>query len=196
MCKKQRLDPRVERTRARVLSAAHRLLQTGGPTAVTYSALAHESGVGRATIYRHWPTLDTLWPALVGEVGRTAAIEPTGDLRTDLTSALRLMARNLDSPERRIEVITMLQRAQLEAEARRFVRAIERHNPVRQSLEHAHHAGALREDIDLDVAAALLSGPVLQRALMAGLKADTRFIDAVVDAFLCSQTTADTSPSG
>ena len=195
MRKRRKIDPRVERTRSRVLSAAHRLLQTGGPTAVTYSALTRESGVGRATIYRHWSTLDTLWPDLVGEVGRAAAIEPTGDLRADLTSALRVMARNLDSRERRIEVITMLQRVQLEAEARRFVRAIERHNPVRQSLEHARHAGTLREDVDLDVAAALLSGPILQRALMAGAKADARFIDAVVNAFLCSQTTADASPS-
>jgi len=194
--KRREVDPRVERTRSRVLSAAHRLLQTGGPTAVTYSALTRESGVGRATIYRHWPTLDRLWPDLVKEVGQTAAIEPTGDLRADITSALRVMARNLDSPERRIEVITMLQRAQLEAEARRFVRAIERHNPVRQSLEHAQHAGTLREDVDLDVAAALLSGPILQRALMAGVKADTRFIDAVVDAFLCSQATAGRPPSG
>jgi len=193
--KKQEVDPRVERTRAQVLAAAHRLLQTGGPTAVTYSALTRESGVGRATIYRHWPTLDTLWPDLIGEVGQAAAIEPTGDLRADLTRALKVMARNLDSPERRIEVITMLQRAQLETEARRFVRAIERHNPVRQSLEHARHAGTLRKGVDLDVAAALLSGPILQRALMAGVKADSRFIDAVVDAFLCSQTTADTSPS-
>ncbi len=196
MRKKRDVDPRVERTRSRVLSAAHALLQTGGPTAITYSALTRESGVGRATIYRHWPTLDTLWPDLVREVGRTAAIEPTGDLRADLTSALRAMARNLGSRERRIEVITMLQRAQLEAEARRFVRAIERHNPVRQSLEHAHHAGKLRKDVALDIAAALLSGPILQRALMGGVKADTRFIDAVVDAFLCSQPTAGRSPSG
>ncbi len=187
MRKKQEIDRRVERARSRVLSAAHRLLRTGGPTAVTYSALTRESGVGRATIYRHWPTLDTLWPDLIGEVGRAATIEPTGDLRAGLTSALRILARNLGSRERRIEVITMLQRAQLEAGARRFVRAIERHNPVRQSLEHARHAGTLHEDIDLDVAAALLSGPILQRALMAGVKADARFIDAVVDAFLCSQ---------
>jgi AcrR family transcriptional regulator len=49
------VDPRVVRTRLAVLEAATMLLRTEGPGAVTHARVAEAAGVGRATIYRHWP---------------------------------------------------------------------------------------------------------------------------------------------
>jgi AcrR family transcriptional regulator len=60
-------DPRIERTRAHVLSHARELLSAGGPAAVTYTALAARARVTRQTLYRHWPTREALIIDLVLE---------------------------------------------------------------------------------------------------------------------------------
>ncbi|WP_018331966.1 TetR/AcrR family transcriptional regulator [Actinomycetospora chiangmaiensis] len=59
------LDPRVERTRAHVLDHARAMLAAGGPSSMTYSALAKQARVTRQTLYRHWPTLEALYVDLV-----------------------------------------------------------------------------------------------------------------------------------
>ncbi len=53
-------DARIARTRSQVLSAARRLHQEFGAEAVTHVRVAEESGVGRTTIYRHWPDTTSL----------------------------------------------------------------------------------------------------------------------------------------
>jgi len=50
------IDPRVERSRAVITSAATDLLMEGGVHAVTVDAVIARSGVARSTIYRHFPT--------------------------------------------------------------------------------------------------------------------------------------------
>jgi AcrR family transcriptional regulator len=49
-------DPRVIRTKGKVLAVVRSILEQHGPTAVTYSAVARASGVGRQTLYNHWAT--------------------------------------------------------------------------------------------------------------------------------------------
>src|SRR5271169_3507010 len=48
-------NPRVQRTRNRILAAARELLAEAGPAGLTYSVLAERAGVTRQTLYRHWP---------------------------------------------------------------------------------------------------------------------------------------------
>ena len=50
------VDPRVTRTREKVLEVVRSILDEGGPTSVTYSAVAKTAGVGRQTLYNHWST--------------------------------------------------------------------------------------------------------------------------------------------
>ena len=49
-------DPRVVRTRARVLDAAWEVLQEVGFEGVTVELVSDRSGVARSTLYRHWRT--------------------------------------------------------------------------------------------------------------------------------------------
>jgi len=58
-------DPRVQRTRQRVLDAARELLAGVGPMAFTYTLLSERAGVTRQTLYRHWPTPTELLADLV-----------------------------------------------------------------------------------------------------------------------------------
>ena len=181
-----RTDARVQRTRARVMEAAAALIDEGGPAAVTYSALAERSGVGRATIYRHWPDLRTLWAELRGEmVGRLRA-ELVGDLATDLRTVMLRMVTALRTQGIGASLITLLERAQWDPETRRQVAEAERINPVRLALTAAVARGELPPDADLDRMCALLLGPLLYRALMTAHDVDEAYALSIADAFLAS----------
>lgn len=72
-------DPRIVRTRARVLAAAEELLVEGGPAAVTVEAVTARSGVAKTTIYRQWATHEALIAALLLNVVPELAT-PAADL--------------------------------------------------------------------------------------------------------------------
>ncbi len=186
MDRKTNIDPRVERTRASVLEAAHALLLEGGPAAVTYSALAGRAGVGRATLYRHWPRLDQLFAELIADVGDRFEIGMVGDLATDLRAALASMSAMFASPEEKARIHAMIERSLRDDEARRLIEVLESLTPARRALNLAVADGQLPADLDLDVATSLVFGPIMHRAFMTSHPVDDAFIDAVVDAFLAS----------
>jgi AcrR family transcriptional regulator len=67
--RKYRLKRRAERrddTRQRIVDAAIELHQTVGPAATTISDIADRAGVGRVTVYRHFPDELTLFRACSG----------------------------------------------------------------------------------------------------------------------------------
>ena len=51
----KRRGERQEETRQRIVDVTIELHQTIGPTATTISAIAESAGVGRVTVYRHFP---------------------------------------------------------------------------------------------------------------------------------------------
>lgn len=62
----KRRAQRQDETRQRIVDAAIELHQTIGPTATTISAIADRAGVGRVTVYRHFPDDLTLAQACSG----------------------------------------------------------------------------------------------------------------------------------
>ena len=72
-------DPRVTRTRQKVLEVVREIMDERGPLAVSYSSVAKAAGVGRQTLYNHWATPD--------EMIRDAAVEGyDGGYPTEVTS--------------------------------------------------------------------------------------------------------------
>jgi AcrR family transcriptional regulator len=53
-------DPRITRTRQRVLTAAWQLLTEVGFAEVTIDLISDRSGVARSTLYRHWNTKEEI----------------------------------------------------------------------------------------------------------------------------------------
>ena len=53
-------DPRVARSRARMVAAATDLMVESGPRGVTVDAVAERSGVAKSTLYRHWSSVHEL----------------------------------------------------------------------------------------------------------------------------------------
>src|SRR5580658_807520 len=78
--------PRSERARQAILASAAELLLARGLAAVSMDAVAERAGVSKATIYRWWPSKETL--ALDALYNEWAAVQPrtrsTGTLRGDL----------------------------------------------------------------------------------------------------------------
>src|ERR1700683_1386953 len=87
--------PRSARAHEATLKAAAGLLLERGLAAVSMDAVADRAGVSKATIYRWWPTKESL--ALDALYTGWAAARPpprdTGSLRGDLLSLLRPWAR-------------------------------------------------------------------------------------------------------
>ncbi|GGL51893.1 TetR family transcriptional regulator [Modestobacter marinus] len=70
-----------------ILSAAYDVLADAGYEDMTISAVAARAGAGKATLYRRWPTKESLVLAVVAHIGRPPEeqeLPDTGDLRTDL----------------------------------------------------------------------------------------------------------------
>lgn len=59
------VDPRIARSRAKLLAAATDLLVESGPRGVTVDAVAERSGVAKSTLYRHWSSRDELLVAVM-----------------------------------------------------------------------------------------------------------------------------------
>ena len=82
--------PRSEPARQAILAAAADLLLTRGLAAVSMDAVAARAGVSKATIYRWWPTKETLaLDALYEQLTEPSPEAPdTGTLRGDLLALL------------------------------------------------------------------------------------------------------------
>jgi AcrR family transcriptional regulator len=82
--------PRSEPARQAILTAAAELLLSQGVTAVSMDAVAELAGVSKATIYRWWPSKETLALDVLYEEWASPDREPpdTGTLRGDLLALL------------------------------------------------------------------------------------------------------------
>ena len=185
----QRGRPRSERARKAILEAAAELLLARGLSAVSMDAVAERAGVSKATIYRWWPTKETL--ALDALYTEWATVQPaqrdTGSLRGDLLSLLRPWARLAgDRPYGRV-VAALLTEAQTDpvfaAEYRdRFVEP--RRQQGREIFGRAIERGEIPADTKVEVALDLLYGPLYHRLLHGHAPLSDRFVRDVVDIVL------------
>src|ERR1700744_183506 len=77
--------PRSEASRGAIIAAANKLLHTIGLNRMSIEAVAEASGVGKATIYRWWPSKGTLALDAYLEHMLTKVVVPdTGDGAKDL----------------------------------------------------------------------------------------------------------------
>ncbi len=86
-------DPRITRTRARVLNAAYQVLTEVGFERATIDLVSQRSGVARSTLYRHWHSREAIlrdafaMAALGRDPSQTGPIAATGT-PADLHGAL------------------------------------------------------------------------------------------------------------
>jgi AcrR family transcriptional regulator len=178
--------PRSETACNAVLAAAAELLLAHGLHAVSMDAVAKRAGVSKATIYRWWPTKETL--ALDALYSAWAAARPpprdTGSLRGDLLSLMRRWARLTSTRPYGRVIAALIARAQTDPDfaaeyRRRFVEP--RRDESRAVFQRAITRGEIPADVKIEVALDLLYGPLYLRLLHGHAPLSDRFVCDLVD---------------
>src|SRR5680860_1539111 len=145
------VDPRVARTRQAVRDAVRRLVQRAGFEAVSHQEVAAEAGIGRATVYRHWPKRTDLLLHALAEIEAPHAWQSSGDLATDLARELERLQRTMSSPLVP-ELIALIGRAEWNPELRETQTELLASGTagLRRTLKAAIDRGELPGDLDVD----------------------------------------------
>lgn len=91
-------DPRIARTRKLVAHAVISLIQSKGVTAVTHQEVARAAAVGRATLYRHWPTVPELLYSALSEFQNPFDFPRSDSLENDILAGLQALSQRLQGP--------------------------------------------------------------------------------------------------
>jgi len=101
----------ARRNRERVLEAAWRLLAEKHPEELSMEEVAREADVGKGTLYRHYPTRETLFGALVEEgaarltAGMRDRIPPEADAPTKLRALVTLLYDSYENHHINMELL-------------------------------------------------------------------------------------------
>ena len=179
--------PRSDQAHQAVLKATRELLLKHPSDEVRIEHIAARAGVGKATIYRHWPTRDALVQELLLDLaGPHIEIPDKGSTREEMRAAVLNPIRALtktDFGPVLLAVLTQVASNPRLAEQFRATVVRARRNTIAEVIKRGILRGDLRADADADVATELLAGPVYFRFIFGGdLNRD--FADRVVDAVL------------
>lgn len=181
-------DERVEKSKRVVLATTYELLTKSGLSGVSVDEVSRRSGVAKTTIYRHWPSRESLLLDACSQLRSKPPVPDTGNVKTDLEAlacgaAVRLqqpwatvMPSIIDAGERD-KNLALLQ-SQIHAQMRgAFVTAIER----------GQERGELPRSQDPRELVASILGPILYRRFFSREPLNEAFAKIVVDRALCKK---------
>ncbi len=160
--------PRDPRTDERIIEAAADLLRRRGFERMTVDDVAAQAGVGKATVYRRWPSKDDLAVAAMERLYAVEIPEPdTGSIHTDLAESYRSVIQFVGSPEGTAYLkMSIAESVRDERIAALYRRATERSEAqARRMFERAVERGEIRPDVDLNCCVQWLGGIIASRAI-------------------------------
>ena len=156
--------PRSERADRAILDAALELFTEAGTAGVCMEAVAARAGVGKATIYRRWPTKEDLLLEALTSL-KSPLPEPRGEsVRDDLVAILRVMGRDASDPTWVSRYTLLL------GEGKKYPKVMQRYKEtvveprrevIRSVLRRGVATGELRPDADIEVGVLMTGGVVL-----------------------------------
>ncbi|GAA3524719.1 TetR/AcrR family transcriptional regulator [Amycolatopsis ultiminotia] len=195
---RQRRDPRLDRSRSAILTAAVALLSEGGVRAVTIEAVTARSGVARSTLYRHFATGTELLAAAFREL--LPPLRPALDGGSPRDRLLHLVRSHADQFEHAPALAAVVWMTAIgkssdsppDAEERTRLAALREHviEHYRAPFETVLGAclpGQAPTGGEVELAAAQLTGPLLFNALVTGRTNDASFCARLVDDFLAGR---------
>jgi AcrR family transcriptional regulator len=177
-------DPRFERSREAIVAAARELLLARGPGAVTHGQIADHAGIGRATVYRHWPRTDQLLAEAMATVPMPFFERAASPYRAWLSRELTAIADQLENDDVRAVTTTLANTALWDPamDARRAGFAAVLAERLTAALVEAEKLGELSLRTDPATVAAMTIGPIYYRATIERAPADAALIERCVAA--------------
>jgi AcrR family transcriptional regulator len=174
--------PRSEEVHKAILDATLELLIEVGFSALTVEGVATRAGVGKATIYRRWPSKLPLVIEAFSQLPQLEEVD-TGNLVDDLKKMLRSYLQLFyTTPLAAVLPSLAGERAHDPQLSERFDPVIrDRRQPLVRALERAVGRGELSPDLDLDLAADLIVGPIAVRLFFTGGKVSPKMVGPMVD---------------
>ena len=176
--------PRSRQTNKAILKAAAEIVMGSGLAEMTMEGVAERAGVGKASIYRRWPTKGAL--AFEAVVDAILAAEPppdTGSLESDLARVAESWVRLSNAPRGGRTVAHFIAEIQSDPDLaaawrERFVNRIR--SERRPIIERAIARGEIPAGTDPELIMDLLYGPLYHRYLNGHLPLDESFARGVV----------------
>ncbi len=177
--------PRSEEAHRAILDATLTLLREAGYAGLTIEGVAARAKVGKATIYRRWPSKA---PLVMEALTLLPEMHPTdtGSLAEDLREVLQNLVRYLSStPVPGVLPVLSLERDR-DPELAKILDAYiaETRKPIFQVLDQAIARGELPGNIDKELAGEMIAGAIITRQYFTGGEMAADIVDPIVDAAL------------
>ncbi len=185
--------PRSDKVHRAILDAARELLIKDGYTRLRLEHVAAHAGVGKATIYRRWPSKEALAQALLSDLaGPHIAIEDVGDTREEMLAAVMNPLLAVTESEFGPVIRALLSQIAINPALGDPFRATvvqSRRAEIARMIARGIERGDLCPDADAEIATELLVGPVYFR-LMFGGELNREFAERIVDNVLSGYSTS------
>jgi AcrR family transcriptional regulator len=160
--------PRDPDTDQRIIAAAAELLLQRGFERTTVDDVAALAGVGKATVYRRWPSKEDLAVAAMESLYATEMPETdTGSIHDDLAASYRAVLAFVSTPDGAAYLRTSIAESVRDDRIAALYRSSteRREKQSRRTFERAIERGEVRADLDIDMAVQWLGGLLAIRAI-------------------------------
>lgn len=180
--------PRSEHSHQAILEATRQLLDERGFVDLTIEEVAQRASVGKATIYRHWPTKGTLvFESFAVQFLAGQPLPDTGNLRGDLLAALRGWIRTVNGTVTGRTLVALIAEVQRDPELAELWRdhfVVPVRSQHRLIINRAIERHEVPSTTDVDVTLDLVFGAAYHRLLQSHLALSDQFAQAVVDTII------------
>jgi AcrR family transcriptional regulator len=176
--------PRSEKARKAVIASTLELLKRSGFNDLQMEAVAARAGVGKATIYRWWPSkVELVIDAFAFAVDEELRFPPHGSMEKAIRKQMRRWVQVFRSPLGQIiaNVVGAGQSDPAILEAFRAHWVAPRRKEARRLIRQAMKNGEFRPDLDPDTVLDILYGPLYLRLLLKNSPLTGKFTDLICD---------------
>jgi AcrR family transcriptional regulator len=174
--------PRSEEAHKAILDATLDLLAEVGFSALTVEGVATRAGVGKATIYRRWPSK---LPLVVEAFGQLPAFEEcdTGRLADDLKRMLTSYIETFNTTALAAVLPSLAGERAHNPELDELFTPVSlgRRRPLRAAFERAQERGEIPAELDVELATDLVVGPIAVTLFFKGGRLNPKSVGPMVD---------------
>jgi AcrR family transcriptional regulator len=165
--------PRSAEADLAIVRATLQVLFEDGYRGLSVERVRAVAGVGKATIYRRYPSREALVKAAVQHLqGELEVPADQGSLRAEFAELASIVGGTARATDGMRFMARMLAEAASDADVHEILTATlvePRRNAIRTLVERAIARGEVRSGIDPDLAVDLIAGPMIYRVLLGGI---------------------------